>query len=98
MKEKKLNFTIVDNQLVVEADANDLDAFRWNAPGDVPVFFIFIGPNVHIITLEADDQPFSTVVCNTMSCPVREVTEEELEKYKGNAEALFGKAIIKGID
>mgnify|MGYP000960451390 CR=1 FL=1 len=75
------DFSIIDQTLVINAQTQNLEAFRWNAPNKVPVYFVFAGNLVHIITLDDQEEPFQKVCSLTQTVPVRLVTDEEVEQY-----------------
>ena len=82
-------FKIESKVLIVDIESTDLDAYRWNAPGKVPVFFIFISNEVHIITLDDDEKPFTTVKTNNQEKKVKIVTDEEVVMYAEEADRVL---------
>ncbi|MCE1226270.1 MAG: hypothetical protein LWW87_07270 [Geobacteraceae bacterium] len=87
-------FFIENQTLHLDEFTTDLEAFRWNAPNDVPVFFVFAGNDVHIITLDEQEKPFEEVCSNNQIKPVRLITDEEAEQYTFLHEtaSIFGTA------
>lgn len=75
------DFSIIDQTLVINAQTRNLEAFRWNAPNKVPVYFVFAGNLVHIITLDDQEEPFQEVWSHNQSASVRPITDEEIEQY-----------------
>ena len=69
------------SSLQLDAPTNDLNAYCWTAPGDVPVFFVFAEDNVHIITLDDGEQPLEQVCSRTQTVAFQPVSDEEVLRY-----------------
>jgi hypothetical protein len=74
-------FLIENQTLHLDQFTTDLEAYRWNAPNDLPVFFVFVGNDVHIITLDEQEESFEEVCSNNQIKAVRLITDEEVEQY-----------------
>ena len=75
-------FKIVGETLHIHnVESTDLDAYRWYAPGKVPVSFVFVANQVHIITLDDDEQEFTQVCTANQTVDVATVTDEECVLY-----------------
>jgi hypothetical protein len=81
------DFSIVgDTLLIPNLMTSNLDAYRWNAPGNVPMYFIFADNDVHILTLEESEDVFSKVRTHNEEKDVTIVTEEETQRFSDEAE------------
>jgi hypothetical protein len=85
-----LDCAILGDKLhISNLETNNLDVYRWDAPGKVPVFFVFAGYDVHIITLDDDEKPFDRVSSINQEVGVQIVTDEDIAMYSELAEIML---------
>ncbi len=83
-------FKIVGETLYIHnVESTDLDAYRWYAPGKVPVSFVFVANVVHIITLEDDELEFTQVCTVNQTVDVTTVSDEEVVMYAEEADRVL---------
>jgi hypothetical protein len=86
----KPEFKIVGETLYIHnVVSTDLDAYRWYAPGQIPVSFVFVANEVHIITLDDDEQEFTQVCSLNQTVDVTTVTDEEVVMYAEEADRVL---------
>lgn len=81
-------FSIKDNELFVDKESNDLDAYMWRSPSNKPVYFVFIENDVHIIHLDEGELPFDHVRTRTEKIAVMPINDEEVLQYSAMADEL----------
>jgi hypothetical protein len=87
MAELKLNAKLEGEKLVVDLETSGLDAYRWDAPENIPVIFLFVAENVHVITLDEGERPPSEVRSHNEICQVKMMSDEDVAKYASSVVA-----------
>lgn len=83
-------FIIKGNSLhIPNLETKDLYAYRWDAPGSVPVFFIFAENDVHIITLDSGETAFNWVYSKNQDIAVIPVSDEEIVMFAEQTECIL---------
>lgn len=83
------DFTINGNELFVNTDSSDLDAYMWQKPDNSAVFFVFIENYLHIVTLEDGEAPFTHVRTRSESVTVMPVNDQEIAEYAAQADRIL---------
>ncbi len=90
MLENINKFELSGNILLVNDETESLDAYRWNAPYNQPVFFVFSSSScLHIITLDEAEAPFDRVISRNEEKVVRLITNEEVQLHAAKSKYSY---------
>lgn len=73
--------SILDGVLHLDRETSILEAYRWDAPGGVPVFFVFADTDFHVVTLDEHEKPFRMVRTKSQERRVAVLTDDEIAMY-----------------